>query len=123
MLYSEMQNRTNDAFRKTYLELLKNVYPKSGYSFDAGGVLHNIRTSTSNAKCIEYHKQFYRAENLTLIISGQVVPEKVFSALKPVQETAFDKPKIGDFEKPWQTVIESINQSQDIKVSFIVSIQ
>jgi Zn-dependent M16 (insulinase) family peptidase len=38
-----------------------------------------------------YHKEFYRPENLTLIIAGQVKPDEIFQALAPVEEKIISK--------------------------------
>ena len=46
----------------------------------------NLRTSTSNEKVRDYHKEFYRPENLCLVITGQVDHEAVFKVLEPFEE-------------------------------------
>lgn len=115
-----MQGRENTGESRTILKLLKTVYPNSGYSSETGGVLHNLRTSTTNEKVRDYHKKFYRPENLTLIITGKVTAERVFEALKPVQEKIKSKPKGELFVKPWQTPVEKIKESSDIKVGVFV---
>jgi Zn-dependent M16 (insulinase) family peptidase len=38
-----------------------------------------------------YHKEFYRPENLTLIIAGQVKPDEVFQALTTVEDKIISK--------------------------------
>ena len=38
-----------------------------------------------------YHTEFYRPENLYLIITGMVKPEDVFEALKPFEEKIISK--------------------------------
>jgi predicted Zn-dependent peptidase len=38
-----------------------------------------------------YHKEFYRPENLTLIIVGQVKPDEVFEALVTVEDKIISK--------------------------------
>ena len=39
----------------------------------------------------DYHREFYRPENLCLIITGQVEPEQVFAALRPVESRILSK--------------------------------
>ena len=51
VVYSEMQSVENTGSNKVYLEMLRNIYPfDSGYRFETGGILENIRTSTNNEK-------------------------------------------------------------------------
>ena len=53
--------------------------------------MRNLRESTSNTKVRQYHKDFYRPDNLCLIITGQVKPEEVFKALEPFEEKIIAK--------------------------------
>ena len=39
----------------------------------------------------DFHKEFYRPENLTVIITGQVKPEDVFQALAPFEDKIVSK--------------------------------
>ena len=39
----------------------------------------------------DYHAEFYRPENLCVIITGQVKPEEVFEALQPIEEKIMSK--------------------------------
>lgn len=97
------------------------MYPEPcGYRYDEGGIMKNLRESCSNVKvsiitqmygqcsppslnemviskflfCCKvrnYHKKYYRPENLTLIIAGQVKPEDVFAALAPIESKIVSK--------------------------------
>ncbi|CAH0603275.1 unnamed protein product [Chrysodeixis includens] len=109
VVYCEMQGRENTSFSRCELQLLRAMYPNSGYSAETGGIMKNLRTSTTNTKVKAFHKQFYRAENLTIILTGQIEAEDVFKALAVVEDdimvkkgmcTACEEP----FEKPWQTI-------------------
>ena len=42
-------------------------------------------------KVVDYHKEFYRPENLCLVITGQIKPEDVFTALKPLEDKIVNK--------------------------------
>lgn len=116
-MYSEMKGIENTAYWRTLLAVLRAAYPNCGYRSMFGGVLHNIRTSTTIDKVRSFHKKFYRPENLTLIIIGKIKLERVFDALKPIQEKIKSKPEGGVFVRPWQTPVERIRESQDIRVS------
>lgn len=48
--------------------------------------MSNLRTTTSNEKVRNYHRDFYRPDNLCLIITGKVAPEEVFKALEPFEQ-------------------------------------
>lgn len=80
-----MKGRENSGESRATLELLRETYPNCGYSAETGGIMHNLRTSTTNEKVRNYHAQFYRPENLTLVITGQVKIEDVAKALEPFE--------------------------------------
>ncbi len=64
--------------------------------------MKNLRESTTNEKVINYHKAYYRPENLALIITGIIKPEQVFKALEGVQNKIKSKGLLPDYSRPWQ---------------------
>ena len=66
--------------------------------------MESIRENTTNQRVKDYHKKYYRPENLFLTITGKVEAKEVFNALKPVEEKwKSENPNPSQFEKPWQT--------------------
>lgn len=55
------------------------------------GALKNLRESTNNEKVRQYHKEFYRPENLTVLITGQVKHADVFKSLQPLEQKIISK--------------------------------
>ncbi|XP_047041443.1 uncharacterized protein C05D11.1-like [Helicoverpa zea] len=107
VVYCEMQGRENNATSRCDLQLLRAMYPDSGYSAETGGIMKNLRTSTDNTKVRNFHKQFYRAENLTIILTGQIEAEDVFAALATVEDDIIAKKANEPQEewvKPWTTI-------------------
>ncbi|XP_068621033.1 uncharacterized protein C05D11.1-like [Battus philenor] len=107
VVYCEMQGRENTADSRCELRLLRAMYPNSGYSSETGGIMENLRTSTNNTKVRNFHKKFYRAENLTIILTGQIAAEDVFNALSIVEDDIIAKTQNEtpeEWVKPWQTV-------------------
>ena len=87
----------------------RNLYPgKCGYKSETGGIMKNLRESTSHKKVVDYHKQFYRPENLRIIITGRVDPADLFKVMDDVDEEiaakAADK-GLPPFARPWQAMI------------------
>ncbi|TRY64379.1 hypothetical protein TCAL_03614, partial [Tigriopus californicus] len=92
VVYCEMQGRENTAEERVQRALLQALYPgHCGYKSQTGGRLQNLRDSTSHAKVQAYHRAFYRAENLCLVITGQVSDERVFAALAPIEDKILEK--------------------------------
>ena len=54
----------------------------------------NLRTSTSNEKVRSYHHSYYRPDNLSLIVTGQVEPEQLFKAIQPFEDKILSKVNI-----------------------------
>ena len=55
------------------------------------GALKNLRESTTNEKVRQYHQEFYRPENLTIVIAGQVKHADVFKALQIIEKKIISK--------------------------------
>ncbi|XP_075992092.1 uncharacterized protein C05D11.1-like [Anticarsia gemmatalis] len=107
VVYCEMQGRENTADSRCELQLSRAMYPGSGYSAETGGIMENLRISTDNTKVRNFHKKFYRAENLTIILAGQIEAEDVFKALQTVEDDIIAKKEaesLEDWVKPWQTI-------------------
>jgi len=51
VVYCEMQSCENSGESRTHLALLRAMYPGNcGYKSETGGIMHNLRTSTSHDK-------------------------------------------------------------------------
>ncbi|XP_046995924.1 uncharacterized protein C05D11.1-like isoform X1 [Schistocerca americana] len=119
VVYCEMQGRENMGESRSHLAMVRGVYPGvCGYKSETGGIMKNLRESTDNTKVRNYHKQFYRPENLTLIITGQVKPEDVFEALVPLEEKIVSKGNRAPFTRPWQSPVPPLTESLDLEVPY-----
>ncbi|XP_045519438.1 uncharacterized protein C05D11.1-like [Pieris brassicae] len=107
VVYCEMQGRENTADSRCELKLLRAMYPNSGYSSETGGIMKNLRESTTNVKVRDFHKKFYRPENLTIILTGQIEANDVFKTLSIVEDDIIaqrEKEAKEEWVKPWQTM-------------------
>jgi predicted Zn-dependent peptidase len=100
-----------------YFELAKKLYPNSGYNVETGGYLQNLRNSTSIAKVRDYHKKYYRPENLVLTITGRIDEQELFETLQKTEEKVLRKraaQPAESFQRPWQTPLVKINLTEDL---------
>lgn len=51
----------------------------------------NLRVSTSNKKVRSYHHDYYRPDNLNIIITGQIEPNQVFKSLEEFEKKVLSK--------------------------------
>ena len=109
VVYSEMQG---SKFPTSVARAIKKLlYPgDSGYYALTGGGLKNLRTSTNIQKVRNYHKKFYRAENLVLTITGSIDPHQIFKAVTSIEEKILGKKSLNQtlFEGPWQKPLQPI---------------
>ena len=91
------------------------MYPgKCGYKSETGGIMKNLRESTSHEKVVDYHKEFYRPENLRIIITGRVDPADLFKVMDDVDEEIAAKVRdssLPPFARPWQ-VMETVKSNR-----------
>jgi len=116
VVYSEMQGRQNTPFDLIGYKLLQKLYPNSGYHKVTGGKMGNLRKSTSLTKIREYHRKFYRTENLVLTITGKFDEQEVFERLRKTEEKVLQKQYaqgITEFVQPWQSPLQKVILEED----------
>ncbi|KAJ8679467.1 hypothetical protein QAD02_015254 [Eretmocerus hayati] len=119
VVYCEMQGRENTGESLVHLELIRAMYPGDcGYKSETGGILKNLRESTTNEKVRKYHKEFYRPENLCIIITGKVKHADVFKALQPIEEKIMAKGDRGPFQRPWQSKVPPFEKSVELTIQY-----
>uniref|UniRef100_A0A6G1SHK4 Uncharacterized protein C05D11.1 n=1 Tax=Aceria tosichella TaxID=561515 RepID=A0A6G1SHK4_9ACAR len=120
VVYCEMQARENSGNSRCYLEMLRSLYPgKCGYKSETGGLMANLRTSTTNTKVRKYHQEFYHAKNLCVVVTGPVEADEIFASIKPIEDKIVEKGihKM-NFERPWQSPVEPLNKSVSQKIQY-----
>ncbi|XP_039278670.1 uncharacterized protein C05D11.1 [Nilaparvata lugens] len=116
VVYCEEQATNYTPESIAHYEVLDKAYPGvCGYKANIGGDCKNLRESTTNEKVRAFHKQFYRPENLTLIICGQVKAEDVFKSLEAFEKKVESKGPRGPFTRPWQSPVEPLTESFDVE--------
>ena len=125
VVYCEMQGRENSGDSRVTLEMLRAMYPGDcGYKSETGGILKDIRTSLSNEKIRKYHREFYRPENLCVIVAGNVREEDVIGTLGKfeseviVPRTCGRSSDIGKWVRPWQSPVPPLEQSVEKTIEF-----
>ncbi|KAI8325434.1 hypothetical protein GQ54DRAFT_295466 [Martensiomyces pterosporus] len=70
VVFSEMLSRENDEGDLLEHHLNRLLFaPRSAYAFECGGLTKDIAT-LSNQEIVEYHRKFYDANNVTILITG-----------------------------------------------------
>jgi len=119
VVYCEMQGRENSGESLVHLAMLRAMYPgHCGYKSETGGIMKNLRESTSNKKVVDYHKAFYRPENLGIIITGQVEVEEVLTALDSVERKVLSKGEREPFLRPWSGSVPKLEIGREITVPY-----
>lgn len=120
VVYCEMQACENTGESRCHLEMLRLMYPgKCGYKSETGGLLNNLRTSTNNVKVRAYHKQFYHAKNLCVIVTGPVDPLEIFKAIKPIEDKIVEKNHHTiEHVRPWQSRVDPLLESASKKIQY-----
>lgn len=118
-VYCEMQGRENSGESRGNLELMRTIYKGHPYAIETGGIMKDIRDSLTIEKIRAYHSNFYRAENLAVIVAGQVDIGEIAKALEPIEKKILErKGKLPPYEKPWQTPVKPLTESKDLKILF-----
>lgn len=119
VVYCEMQARENTGESRTHLEMLRAMYPGGcGYKSETGGIMENLRSSTSHGKVKNYHSEFYRPENLYLIVTGMVEPSEVLARLQKFEDKIDSKCTRSSYARPWQSPVPPLLETVEKTVSY-----
>jgi len=119
VVYCEMQGRENSGESRTHLEMLRAMYPgHCGYKSETGGIMKNLRESTSHQKVVNYHKEFYRPENLGVVITGQVDVQEVLDTVSKYEERILTKGDREPFLRPWSGEVPKLEFDKDLTVPY-----
>ncbi|KAI8644434.1 Metalloenzyme, LuxS/M16 peptidase-like protein [Parasitella parasitica] len=101
VVYSEMQGCQNLGDDRLHLRMKRIMYPENcGYRSETGGLMERLR-ELSVEKIRDYHKSYYRPDNLCLIITGKVEKNELLKALEPVEESIIKKGPLPEMQRPW----------------------
>ena len=93
VVYSEMQSVENEEENVVERAVHRLIYPNAdcGYRYETGGILKNLRTSTSHRKVRDYHELMYRPDNMAIIVVGQIECDEVIGVLSQFEKKILAK--------------------------------
>ena len=104
VVYCEMQARENAGSSKLCRATDDALWAGSNYVWETGGIMADIR-ALDNATVQNYHRDFYRPNNLCIIVTGSVTPLQLAEALQPMVAKITSKEgleAILQHGRPWQ---------------------
>ncbi|KAF9111927.1 hypothetical protein BGX27_004236 [Mortierella sp. AM989] len=117
VVYCEMQGRENDASSLMDICRQRTMYPEeSGYRYETGGLMSCLR-SLKAEKIRQYHRDYYRPDNLCLIVSGSLDQKKLLEALGPVEERIISKGPLPPMKRPWVSSPQAPTLSETTKAT------
>lgn len=122
VVYSEMQSVENEDETVVQRAMHRAIYPNEncGYRYETGGILKNLRESTSHKKVCDYHKKMYRPDNMAIIIAGQIDPNEIIQVLEKFEEKILlNNPEMIKLnERPFTSPIDQLSGSLNETVYF-----
>lgn len=101
VVYCEMQGRENTAESLLFCKIQQTMYPAPcGYRQETGGIMKDLRALTS-AQVRDYHRDYYRPDNLTIVVTGQVSESKLLKAVEPIERKIIEKGVRRMAQRPW----------------------
>ncbi|KAK4519276.1 uncharacterized protein ATC70_009508 [Mucor velutinosus] len=115
VVYSEMQGCQNLGDDRLHLRMKRIMYPETcGYRSETGGLMERLR-ELSVEKIRDYHKSYYRPDNLCLIITGKVDKNELLKALEPVEESIIKRGPLPEMQRPWISTSDFPNLDKNIE--------
>eukprot|EP00761_Pharyngomonas_kirbyi_P012880 gb/GECH01012907.1/.p1 GENE.gb/GECH01012907.1/~~gb/GECH01012907.1/.p1 ORF type:complete len:1026 (+),score=213.10 gb/GECH01012907.1/:1-3078(+) len=118
VVYCEMQARENTGISRTMLELQRLLFHEDcGYRYETGGLCSNLRSLTAQ-KVRDYHRAFYRPDNLAVVVTGQVSPDRLLRTIAAFEEK-IPTPNHHHHPRPWWgSSLPDLQASRDAEVEF-----
>lgn len=85
-----MQGRENTASDRIHLQIQRIMYPDSGYRSETGGLMKDLRVLTAD-EVRQYHRDYYRPDNLCCIVAGKVDHKALLAALDKIEKKIVSK--------------------------------
>jgi len=107
VVYCEMQGRETSAESVAERACLEALYHDTGYAAETGGLCENIR-HLENETIRKYHADFYRAENLCLIVTGGVDADELLQVCDAALERSWPLASIkktASLPRPWTSTV------------------
>lgn len=122
VVYCEMQGRENTGESRCHLQFLREMYPgRCGYKSETGGIMKNLRETLTNDKIRAFHREFYRPENLCVVVTGQVKEDEILSSLSAFEKRIIEKRQkvpAPNFTRPWEEPVPPLPGTVDTIVEF-----
>eukprot|EP01087_Luapelamoeba_hula_P007015 TRINITY_DN1709_c0_g1_i3.p1 TRINITY_DN1709_c0_g1~~TRINITY_DN1709_c0_g1_i3.p1 ORF type:complete len:882 (+),score=155.82 TRINITY_DN1709_c0_g1_i3:330-2975(+) len=113
-----MQARENTGPSLMNRKVAELLYPgHCGYSSETGGIMADLRRLTAQ-QVRDYHKSYYRPDNLCLIVAGKVDPAHIFETLKPVEAKIVSKGELPKMKRPWSSPVPPFTETQQVTITF-----
>ena len=93
VVYSEMQSVENEDETVVERAVHRALYSNAdcGYRFETGGLLKNLRESTSHRKVVEFHRRMYRPDNMAIVCAGMLEAQEVIEVLERFEDKILSK--------------------------------
>lgn len=135
-----MQGCQNLGDDRLHLKLKRIMYPeKCGYRSETGGLMERLRElsvgkskghllQTHSTRLIvpkkkkkvrDYHKSYYRPDNLCLIITGNVDKGELLTVLEHIDESILRKGPLSKMQRPWVSTGDFPNLKKSIEETVI----
>ena len=118
VVYCEMEARehTPDDLMTRAVHLA--LYPgHCGYSSETGGLIADIRALDVDT-IRAYHAAYYRPDNLSVVICGQVDSAELFATLAQVEAGIAARGPLPPMERPWSSEVPAFEESVESKILF-----
>lgn len=77
--------------------------------------MHCVHVDWHDIIVRDYHKSYYRPDNLCLIITGKIEKNELLKALEPVEESIIKKGPLPEMQRPWITTGDFPNLEKNIE--------
>ena len=103
VVYAERLEKEHTPHDTAHFELLRTLYDSdSGYHYNYGGCIKNLRELHNVKPARVFHEQYYHPENVCILVCGAMDRDVIFDTMKPFLEKLVEfLPSPKNFVNPW----------------------
>mmetsp|Transcript_7633 Transcript_7633/g.28614 ORF Transcript_7633/g.28614 Transcript_7633/m.28614 type:complete len:1066 (-) Transcript_7633:1378-4575(-) len=121
VVYCEMQGVENTASSLAYHTQMEAIFKGSSYASNTGGRVKDLRSLTVE-QVRNFHRKYYRPDNICVVMTGELTPEEAFESMKVVEDKLIEKGmtvgELPEFDRPFTKPIPHLADTTVSEVFF-----
>eukprot|EP01080_Neovahlkampfia_damariscottae_P009196 gene9196-1282_t len=110
VVYAEIKGFESDTEEMISFKVQQTLFKNHSYGSDTGGSLEELR-KLDISTVRKYHQEYYRPDNVCIVILGKISIQEVISSITPVESKIIKKNFKPKNTRPWSNPFDSLDKN------------